>query len=69
MQVICLFRALKGRSLFISLLLRENLSAVRDQARSLHDLLQSEPIHLLIPHDYGQIEDYIRQGLVGSKFE
>lgn len=60
---------LKGRPLFISLLLQENLSAVRNQARSLHDLIQSQPIHLLISHDYGQIEDYIRQGLVGSSFE
>ncbi len=60
---------LKGRPLFISLLLQENLSAVRNQARSLHNLLQSQPIHLLISHDYGQIEDYIRQGLVGDAFE
>ena len=60
---------LKGRPLFISLLLREDLSAVRNQARSLHDLIQSQPVHLLISHDYGQIEDYIRQGLVGDAFK
>jgi glyoxylase-like metal-dependent hydrolase (beta-lactamase superfamily II) len=60
---------LKGRPLFISLLLREDLSAVRNQARSLHNLLQSEPIHLLISHDYGQIEDYIQQGLIGESLE
>jgi len=60
---------LKGRPLFISLLLQENLSAVRNQARSLHDLLQSQPVHLLISHDYSQIENYIQQGLVGSSFE
>ena len=60
---------LKGRPLFISLLLREDLSAVRNQARSLHNLIQSEPIHLLISHDYGQIEDYIQQGLIGTSLE
>jgi glyoxylase-like metal-dependent hydrolase (beta-lactamase superfamily II) len=60
---------LKGRPLFISLLLREDLSAVRNQARSLHDLIQSQPVHLLISHDYSQIENYIQQGLVGDAFE
>jgi len=69
MQVISLFRALKGRPLFISLLLREDLSAVRNQARSFHDLIQSQPIHLLISHDYGQIKSYIQQGLIGTSLE
>ena len=60
---------LKGRPLFMSLVIREDLPAIRDQARSLHDLTQSQPVHLLISHDYLLIHDTIQQGLVGSSLE
>jgi len=60
---------LKGRPLFMSLVIREDLPAIRDQARSLHDLTLSQPVHLLISHDYLLIHDTIQQGLVGSSLE
>jgi glyoxylase-like metal-dependent hydrolase (beta-lactamase superfamily II) len=60
---------LRGRPLFISLMIQEDLSAIRNQARALHDLSQGEPVHLLISHDYEQIDSYIQQKLVGSGFE
>ena len=60
---------LRGRPLFISLLLQEDRSATQNQLRTLYNLSQSEPVHLLISHDYEQIESYIQPGLVGGGFD
>jgi glyoxylase-like metal-dependent hydrolase (beta-lactamase superfamily II) len=60
---------LRGRPLFISLLLQEDRSVTQNQLRTLYDLSQSEPLYMLISHDYGQIDSYIQQGLVGGSFE
>jgi glyoxylase-like metal-dependent hydrolase (beta-lactamase superfamily II) len=60
---------LKGRPLFMSLMIQEDIPAIRNQARLLHDLIQTQPIHLLISHDYGQFQDAIQQGLIGSSLE
>lgn len=60
---------LRGRPMFISLVMQENWSAIHNQARTLYDLSQGEPLYLLISHDYGQIDSYIQQGLVGGRFE
>jgi glyoxylase-like metal-dependent hydrolase (beta-lactamase superfamily II) len=60
---------LTGRPLFMSLLLQEDWSAIHNQARSLYDVSQTQPVHLLISHDYQQLDSYIQQGLVGGAFE
>ncbi len=60
---------LSGRPLLMSLMLQEDWSAVQNQIRALYNLSQSQPVHLLISHDYGQIDSYIQQGLVGSEFK
>jgi glyoxylase-like metal-dependent hydrolase (beta-lactamase superfamily II) len=60
---------LTGRPLFISLMLQEDRSATQNQLRTLYNVSQSEPVHLLISHDYEQIDSYIQQGLVGGSFE
>ncbi len=60
---------LTGRPLLLSLMLQEDWSAVHNQARTLYDVSQSQPVHLVISHDYEQIDSYIRQGLVGGGFE
>jgi len=60
---------LRGRPWLMSLILREDRSASQNQIRALYNLSQSEPIHLLISHDYGQIESYFQQGLIGREFE
>ncbi len=60
---------LEGRPLFMSLMIQEDIPAIRNQARAIHDLIQVEPVHLLISHDYGQLQDAIQQGLIGSSLE
>jgi glyoxylase-like metal-dependent hydrolase (beta-lactamase superfamily II) len=60
---------LTGRPLFISLMMQEDWSAIHNQARTLYDVSQSEPVNLIISHDYGQIDNYIQQGLVGDSFK
>jgi glyoxylase-like metal-dependent hydrolase (beta-lactamase superfamily II) len=57
------------RPLFISLMLHEDWSATHNQARTLYNVSQSEPVHLLISHDYEQIDSYIQQVLVGGDFK
>jgi glyoxylase-like metal-dependent hydrolase (beta-lactamase superfamily II) len=60
---------LTGRPLLLSLMLQEDWSAVHNQASTLYEVSQSQPVHLLISHDYEQIDSYIRHGLVGGAFE
>jgi glyoxylase-like metal-dependent hydrolase (beta-lactamase superfamily II) len=60
---------LTGRPLLLSLMLQEDWSAIHNQARALYNVSQSQPVHLLISHDYEQIDSYIQQGLVGGEFK
>jgi glyoxylase-like metal-dependent hydrolase (beta-lactamase superfamily II) len=60
---------LRGHPMLISLMLQEDWSATHNQLRKLYNLSQSEPLYLLISHDYGQIDGYIQQGLVEDVFE
>jgi glyoxylase-like metal-dependent hydrolase (beta-lactamase superfamily II) len=60
---------LTGRPLLMNLSMNEDRAALGNEIRALHDLARSEPIHLIVSHDGEQIEQYIRQGLLGSNFE
>ncbi len=58
-----------GRPLLFRWLVREDWEKNGNEIRALHDLAEKEPIHLLVSHDGEQLEEYIRQGLIGEPFE
>ncbi len=60
---------LTGRPLLMNLSMNEDRAALGNEIRALYDLARSEPIHLVISHDGEQIEQTMRQGLLGSNFE
>lgn len=60
---------LTGRSLLTSLVLKEDRGIHGHQIRTLYNISQNEAINLVISHDGDQIEQYIREGLIGNGFE
>jgi glyoxylase-like metal-dependent hydrolase (beta-lactamase superfamily II) len=60
---------LTGRPWLTSLFLNEDRKIHGHQIRTLYNIAQNEPINLVISHDGEQIEEYMRQGLLGSSFE
>ena len=60
---------LVGRPLLMNLAMNEDQAALGSEIRALYNLARSEPIHLVVSHDGEQIEQYMRQGLLGSSFE
>ncbi|NRA01724.1 MAG: MBL fold metallo-hydrolase [Myxococcales bacterium] len=63
-------RELTGRPRLISdFVLGEDREVVLGQLRTLHDLMGSEKIHLVVSHDAEQLDEYIEQGLLGAGFE
>jgi hypothetical protein len=60
---------LTGRPLLMNLSMNEDRASLGNEIRTLYNIAHSEPIHLVVSHDGEQIEQYIRQGLLGSSFE
>ncbi len=60
---------LTGRPLLMNLAMNEDRAALGSEIRALYNFARSEPVHLVISHDGEQIEQYMRQGLLGSNFE
>jgi glyoxylase-like metal-dependent hydrolase (beta-lactamase superfamily II) len=60
---------LTGRPLLMNLSMNEDRAALGNEIRALYNLPRSEPIHLVVSHDGEQIEQYMRQGLLGRSFE
>ncbi len=58
-----------GRPLILRLLVHEDWSKNGGEIRALHDLAHSEQIHIIVSHDGPQLDEYIRQGLIGNGFE
>jgi len=58
-----------GRPLLMNLAMNEDRAALGSEIRTLYNLARSEPVHLVVSHDGEQIEQYMRQGLLGSSFE
>ena len=60
---------LTGRPLLMNLSMNEDRASLGNEIRTLYNIAHSEPIHLVVSHDGEQIEQYMRQGLLGSSFE
>ncbi len=58
-----------GRPLLMNLVMSEDRAALGSEIRTLYNLARGEPIRLVVSHDGEQIEQYMRQGLLGSAFE
>ncbi|RPJ42443.1 MAG: MBL fold metallo-hydrolase [Chloroflexi bacterium] len=58
-----------GRPLLLRLLMQEDWQKSSNEIRALHDLVETEPIHLVITHDGPQLDEYIRQGLINDDME
>jgi glyoxylase-like metal-dependent hydrolase (beta-lactamase superfamily II) len=60
---------LTGRPWLSNLFLGEDRKIHGHQIRTLYNIAQNEPINLVISHDGEQLEEYMRQGLLGNDFE
>jgi glyoxylase-like metal-dependent hydrolase (beta-lactamase superfamily II) len=60
---------LTGRPLLMNLSMNEDRAALGNEIRTLYDIARSGPIHLVVSHDGEQIEQYMRQRLLGNMFE
>lgn len=58
-----------GRPLLFRWLVREDWEKNRNEIRALHDLAEEGTVHMLVSHDGPQLDQYIRQGLIGDGFE
>ncbi len=58
-----------GRPLLFRKLVQEDWEKNGGEIRALHDLAENQPIHMLVSHDGPQMEEYIRQGIIGDGFE
>lgn len=58
-----------GRPLLFRWLVREDWKKNGNEIRALHNLAENESIHMLVSHDGPQLDEYIRQGLIGDGFE
>jgi glyoxylase-like metal-dependent hydrolase (beta-lactamase superfamily II) len=60
---------LTGRPLLTNLFLGEAPQGHREQVRTLYNISQNEDIVLVISHDKPQLDSYLKQGLLGDRFE
>ncbi len=58
-----------GRARLASISAGEDPQVHGQQIRALIDLAAGSPVHLVVSHDGGQIEQYIQDGLLGRDFE
>ncbi len=62
-------RELTGRPLLVSrFFIGEDRNAVLGQLRTLHDLMETEPVQIVVSHDGDQLEEHVAAGRIAPAF-